>query len=281
MTLTVPHAHELGKDTSGCVRQLLEAFSETRGSNGDRRQQKWWNNHITGGIYAVEILPPAANRKDFLDTSLHVHIHCLLLAEQDLSRDVGSSHSSFTQQLRDEWARRTGANERGVCLEPIYWKEGKIKHEYVHGLGHGSAQFIRAVNGAVGYITKGTAPELFQTLTARELYAVHVTHKRTYGRFGVLYGRNAHQQFTHTELLEVDPKPKRAKHQLSEPNYTAPSTSSAKPELNVPVVAQFESCACQHIHVDKPLGDQCLSNALEPSSSPVIWTDADWDSVFG
>ena len=212
LTLTVPHSSGLGQDTSTYIRKLLDAFSQVRGGTGDRHQQAWWKTHIAGGLYAVEILPPTL-KKAAHDTTLHVHMHCLLLATQELQVAVRDHERSFEERLRDDWASRTGASDRGACLERIYWREGRTKTQYQPSLGHGPVEFIRAMKGAVGYITKGIAPELFQTLPARELYALLMVTKRTYSRFGSLYGKIAHQQFINAELLEVDPRPKRKKPQ--------------------------------------------------------------------
>lgn len=193
LVLTVRHSKAGGIRTNLYTSELLKYYTALRGSDGNRAAHQWWNQHVAGGTFSVEL-------KAGRDGSPHIHIHSLLLSTVPLCGDVRKS--AFEKELRRRWKHLTGDSTH-VHLEPVYYLDEQRQKVYFDAQQHEIAHLRRAVSECAKYTLKADADALrgFDADFVADLLA---TRNRYYGRFGVLSRNKKDDAFEHLDMLNTD-----------------------------------------------------------------------------
>jgi len=128
----------------------------------------------------------------------------LLVAAQDLQTALSSNSLSFEEQLKIYWTERTGATEKGVHLERIYWKDGGVKHYYVPFSGQSTQEFMRGIEGCLSYITQGHKPAVLQNINSCLAQELVLKRRRAYIRLGCLCKNALTLDFKQLHLLNCE-----------------------------------------------------------------------------
>jgi hypothetical protein len=202
MVLTVPHSAEEGIRTGLYVGELLESFSQLRGTSSNvppkrrARDRKWWDSWVSGGFYHVE-------NKAGKD-SPHIHLHIIVAGKKKLFNAAQSS--KFKHECSAKWAYLTDNKSllKGFFIEPVYYID-PTTNQRVNCPEGGNMRVELAVSEASKYTMK-TDSDTLSKFSDGFLADMLTARNRYYGRFGSFTAQQNKKtkEFQEIEMLRTD-----------------------------------------------------------------------------
>jgi len=218
VVLTMKHRRDLGIRTDVYTEELLQNFKKLRGGCGYRDNHAYWNKRVAGGVYSAETTSAH-------DKTLHIHLHCLVMAKMPLWRKVRrvdvvetvrgtqkrvykkkghkseSDKSEFEKEIQARWLALTGDSTCGVFIEPVYTLDANRNKVY---MTKGQAGIESAVAECIKYTMKADADSVSE-FSSEHLRGLLQLKKRYSGRFGCLTVKSkASAAFKRLDMLNID-----------------------------------------------------------------------------